>query len=95
MRLKHFYKLGPRVRLLSYVSSTGEPLLAANHSALVNISRPTVTTTTTTTTSNGDSPIEYRIDLIRDSLNGVYDKSTKKYLNDQLDVLESVVGNLK
>ena len=87
-----------RVKLLGFVSSTGEPLRSSNHTALdlINTTGPTGLTGLAGLTSSTENPlIEYSIDSIRDRLATVYDKSTSKYLNDQLTIMESIVGNLK
>ena len=87
-----------RVKLLGYVSTTGEPLRSINHSAfdLINTTGLTGLTGLADSTVSTENPaIEYNVDSIRERLLSVYDKSTSKYLNDQLTVMESVVGNLK
>ena len=87
-----------RVKLLGFVSTTGEPLRSSNHSALDLINTTGLTGLTglaDSTVSTENPAIEYNVDSIRERLLSVYDKSTSKYLNDQLTVMESVVGNLK
>ena len=87
-----------RVKLLGFVSTTGEPLRSSNRSALDLINTTGLTGLTglaDSTVSTENPAIEYNVDSIRERLLSVYDKSTSKYLNDQLTVMESVVGNLK
>ena len=87
-----------RVKLLGFVSTTGEPLRSSNHSALDLINTTGLTGLiglADSTVSTENPATEYNVDSIRERLLSVYDKSTSKYLNDQLTVMESVVGNLK
>ena len=72
-----------RVKLLGYISETGEPLRQYNNVSISNVSIVSI------------PRIEYRIDLIRDQLKNVTEKGTQRYLSDHLQTIESVVTNLK
>ena len=79
-----------RVKLLGFVSETGDP---TQHDQQQNEILPNFTIP-----SSGDSSlpkVDFRIEKIGNRLKLLTEKGTRRYLEDHLDYIDSVVSNLK